>query len=168
MNARCNVVQLRFNSFIYLQNAHNRHPISSTREIFDISFFSWKPVHGANMGPTWFLSAPVGSHVGPMNLAIRVYGMPPVTLRNTINHVSCSIYTTYLIGIGFGYLNSVWPRCEFSVNVLRSFCETREPQDARHCMLEWRLNPMPRGSSHDTDRRVRKRYIECAGVYAHG
>ena len=27
-------------------------------------------VHGANMGPTWVLSAPGGSHVGPMNLAI--------------------------------------------------------------------------------------------------
>ena len=28
-------------------------------------------VHGANMGPTWILSAPGGYHVGPMNLAIR-------------------------------------------------------------------------------------------------
>ena len=28
-------------------------------------------VHGANIGPTWVLSAPDGSHVGPMNLAIR-------------------------------------------------------------------------------------------------
>ena len=27
--------------------------------------------HGANMGPTWVLSAPDGPHVGPMNLAIR-------------------------------------------------------------------------------------------------
>ena len=27
-------------------------------------------VHGANMGPTWALSAPDGPHVGPMNLAI--------------------------------------------------------------------------------------------------
>ena len=30
-------------------------------------------VHGANMEPTWVLSAPDGSHIGPMNLAIRVY-----------------------------------------------------------------------------------------------
>ena len=30
-------------------------------------------VHGAKMGPTWVLSAPDGPHVGPMNLAIRVY-----------------------------------------------------------------------------------------------
>ena len=28
-------------------------------------------VHGDNIGPTWVLSAPVGPHVGPMNLAIR-------------------------------------------------------------------------------------------------
>ena len=28
-------------------------------------------VHGANMEPTWVLSAPDGPHVGPMNLAIR-------------------------------------------------------------------------------------------------
>ena len=30
-------------------------------------------VHGTNMGPTWALSAPDGPHVGPMNLAIRVW-----------------------------------------------------------------------------------------------
>ena len=28
-------------------------------------------VHGANMGPSWVLSAPVGPHIGPMNLAIK-------------------------------------------------------------------------------------------------
>ena len=28
--------------------------------------------HGANMGPTWVLSAPAGPHIGPMDLAIRV------------------------------------------------------------------------------------------------
>ena len=28
-------------------------------------------VHGANKGPTWFLSAPDRPHVGPMNLAVR-------------------------------------------------------------------------------------------------
>ena len=30
-------------------------------------------IHGPSMGPTWVLSAPDGPHVGPMNLAIRVY-----------------------------------------------------------------------------------------------
>ena len=29
-------------------------------------------IHGANIRPTWVLSAPGGSHVSPMNLAIRV------------------------------------------------------------------------------------------------
>ena len=29
-------------------------------------------VHGANVGPTWVLSAPDGPHVGPMDFAIRV------------------------------------------------------------------------------------------------
>ena len=33
-------------------------------------------VHGANMGPTWVLSAPDGPHVGPMNLAIWVDSSP--------------------------------------------------------------------------------------------
>ena len=28
-------------------------------------------VHGANMVPTWVLSAPDGPHVGPLNLALR-------------------------------------------------------------------------------------------------
>ena len=28
-------------------------------------------VYGANMGSTWVLSAPGGTHVGPINLAIR-------------------------------------------------------------------------------------------------
>ena len=34
--------------------------------------FTDSKVQGANMGPTWVLSAPDGPHVGPMNLAIRV------------------------------------------------------------------------------------------------
>ena len=29
-------------------------------------------VHGANMGPTWVLSAPDGPPVGPLSFAIRV------------------------------------------------------------------------------------------------
>ena len=36
------------------------------------SFIYTQIVHGANMGPTWVLSAPDWPHVGPMNLAIRV------------------------------------------------------------------------------------------------
>ena len=29
-------------------------------------------VHGANIGPTWVLSAPDGPHVGPMKLALAM------------------------------------------------------------------------------------------------
>ena len=34
-------------------------------------------VRGANMGPTWVLSAPDGPHVGTMNLAIMVWCQEP-------------------------------------------------------------------------------------------
>ena len=34
-------------------------------------------VHGANMGPTWVLSAPDGPHVGPMNLSFRGFAECP-------------------------------------------------------------------------------------------
>ena len=33
-------------------------------------------VRGANMGPTWALSAPDGPHVAPMNLDIWDYNKP--------------------------------------------------------------------------------------------
>ena len=39
-------------------------------------------VHGANMGPTWVLSAPDGTHVGPMNLAVREGFVISVGLQN--------------------------------------------------------------------------------------
>ena len=39
--------------------------------IKDIRIIPDSKVHRANMGPTWFLSAPCGLHVGPRNLAIR-------------------------------------------------------------------------------------------------
>ena len=39
-------------------------------------------VHGANIGPTWVLSAPDGPHVRPMNLAIRVL----ITLQLPASH----------------------------------------------------------------------------------
>ena len=41
-------------------------PVRNSRKVFPDS-----KVHGANMGPTWVLSAPDGPHVGPMNLAIK-------------------------------------------------------------------------------------------------
>ena len=41
----------------YVLNQRNNNPYSK--------------VHGANMGPSWVLSAPDAPHVGPMNLDIR-------------------------------------------------------------------------------------------------
>ena len=40
-------------------------------------------VHGANMGPTWVLSAPDGPHVGPMYLAIKVVSVYLVCFKVT-------------------------------------------------------------------------------------
>ena len=42
---------------------------------FELHSYPDSKDHGANMGPTWVLSAPDGPHVGPMKLAIRV-GLP--------------------------------------------------------------------------------------------
>ena len=35
-----------------------------------VLIFPDSKVHGANMGPTWVLSAPDGPDIGPMNLAV--------------------------------------------------------------------------------------------------
>ena len=48
-------------------------------------------VHGANLGPTWVLSAPDGPHVGSMNLAIRVF---ITCIRTQVINVSIFPYTT--------------------------------------------------------------------------
>ena len=42
--------------------------------------FAESKVHVAHMGPTGVLSAPGGPHVGPMNLAIRVYFLSAVII----------------------------------------------------------------------------------------
>ena len=51
-------------------------------------------VHGANMEPTWVLSAPDGPHVGPMNLAIRelVIDLCLMTPPHTHTHIYLYIY----------------------------------------------------------------------------
>ena len=49
-------------------------------------------VHGANMGPTWVLSAADRPHVGPLNLAIRVIPISPGEL----------VYVVVFVGIPRG------------------------------------------------------------------
>ena len=61
-------------------------------------------VHGANMGPTWVLSAPDGPHVGPMNLAIREV----LQIQNVIISVMTVFwdkiwYTGVLCNIGYPF-----------------------------------------------------------------
>ena len=41
-------------------------------------------VHGANMGPTWVLSAPDGPHVGPMSIAIGDSTLTPLVLSKDV------------------------------------------------------------------------------------
>ena len=49
-------------------------------------------VHGANMGPTWVLSAPDGPHVGPMDLAVKDY------LFQHVGPLWVPMQTTYVSG----------------------------------------------------------------------
>ena len=51
-------------------------------------------VHGANIGPTWVLSAADGPHVGPMNLAIREVTMwfETFSCPNKLNHITPSYF----------------------------------------------------------------------------
>ena len=41
--------------------------------VSDESYTPSSKVNGANVGPTWVLSAPDGPHVAPLNLVIRDY-----------------------------------------------------------------------------------------------
>ena len=54
-----------------VQNRHNIMMETMALYLFQHNYPDRK-VHGANMGPTWVLSAPDGPHVIPMNLAIMV------------------------------------------------------------------------------------------------
>ena len=60
-------------------------------------------IHGANMGPTWVLSAPDGPHVGPMNLGIR----------DMFVHYPFKINTTSPRGLSVNYWTFLfrWPPC---------------------------------------------------------
>ena len=51
-----------------------------TKTILSLHSHPDSKVHGANMGPTWVLSAPDGPHVDPMNLAIRATSQLVVTM----------------------------------------------------------------------------------------
>ena len=64
--------------------------VSDVHHVVKFSNIPDSKVHGANMRPTWVLSAPDGPHVGPMNLAIRdmllkmIYHLPQLVLWSDI------------------------------------------------------------------------------------
>ena len=65
------------------------------------NYFPYSKVHGANMAPTWVLSAPSGPHVGPINLAIRVIHIASILsmyARTMVlqSHTSLRYYCTFL------------------------------------------------------------------------
>ena len=67
-------------------------------------------VHGANMGPTWVLSAPGGPHVGPMILASRDYNvisiwLSPYPVSSLL--ISHSLYFRWAWGAFFEVMNCV-------------------------------------------------------------
>ena len=77
-------------------NSNDPRKVSNIPKQYDIPD---SKVHGANMGPTWVLSAPDGPHVGPMNLAIRdVYQaiQPNHTQTSTDLQIFCFVYTQYV------------------------------------------------------------------------
>ena len=54
-------------SNIHMENMMNW---KSTLQLSAKQYLPDSKVHGANMGPTWVMSAPDGPHVGLINLAI--------------------------------------------------------------------------------------------------
>ena len=90
----------------------------------------YSKVHGANMGPTWVLSAPDGSHIVPMNLGIRVgYDymacvdymtlMSPKGLLNLIMHSFGEKAVMWLDGVG---LNNMQVDLCIYTNLLTETC----------------------------------------------
>ena len=68
-------------------------------------------VHGANMGPTWVLSAPGGPHVGPMNF---------VTRDNIIYCISQGLCTWFVSVVA-------WQRLILTFKVSWDFLGSRRP-----------------------------------------
>ena len=82
-----------------------------------------RKVHGANMGPTWVLSAPDGSHVGPMNFAIRAALISLCTLY---------IYTFKNHGSGSGSWIIAKKKCPDNVS-----CSPSDEIFFRQISLKW-------------------------------
>ena len=60
--------------------------------VLPLDVFPDSKVHGANMGPTWVLSAPDGPHVDSMNIAIRVLTW---CLVNNLSQIPTVVFSAY-------------------------------------------------------------------------
>ena len=77
-------------------------------------------VHGANMGPTWVLSAQDGPHVGPMNFAIRV--------------VICQMYAMKIY-FASAYQGANWHAEAWNIKLLRMVSVTSISYAANACVV---------------------------------
>ena len=80
--------------------SHHTLVTQATKVTSDHSYRGYNPdskAHGANMGPTWVLSAPDGSHVGHMNLAMCLSGEPGQWHGSWWPREPFNFYKTYLI-----------------------------------------------------------------------
>ena len=59
------VLYIHIGLWVVREHIYSKAKTSNKSSIPDIK------VRGANMRPTWVLSAPSGPHIGPINLAIR-------------------------------------------------------------------------------------------------
>ena len=82
-------------------------------DLHDDNIYPDNKIHGANIGPTWILSAPDGPHIGPMNLTIRevfasnawyILELVPVC-RMKGSRSLCNIFKMYIIGHNSQYMH---------------------------------------------------------------
>ena len=96
-------------------------------------------VHGANMGPTWVLSAADGPHVGPMNLAIRVHA---VVCCRTFIGPNC---------IPLSYLPSVYHRIYLATII--------QVANYHHTSIHQQLRPITPNDTDFSQRTISHRFV---------
>ena len=93
-----------------------------------VSVYPDSKVHGANMGPTWVLSAPDGLHVGPMNHAFRVTKW--VRISSPFSFIGCA----YLVKITSAI--SLW-KMQIFYNMLKCFQNVINLRTIKGTGLQW-------------------------------
>ena len=75
--------------------------------LYTYKYFPHSMLLGANMGPTWVLSAPDGSHVGPMNLAIRDMTIPVQFFSHLTSSEHFAFPSSYVASYTFGITSPI-------------------------------------------------------------